>query len=217
MDNLGKFLYSARKLEGLQTARKAKEVDEIRKFDVQLEARKRRNLAQTLETEQQHTQALNQKLAEPLAAEQAWRDAKTDELRHTEAFAHQGRVPLRQAQDIALRQTQGTPRFDEPMCDFDIIEEIQGFGFRREPYSLKQLPAADIDAFTHELSDQTDSHLSQEVHRNQQAVTPEPEPEPEPQPDPEPEAKSEPKLVQEETPPSGIYFRTSPLFHNFPK
>jgi hypothetical protein len=205
MDNLGKFLHYARKLEDLQTVRKAKEVDEIRKFDVQLEVQKRRNLVQTLETEQQHTQALNQELAEPLAAEQAWRDAKTGELQHVEAFAHQGRVPL--------RQTQGTPRFDESAHDFDIIEAIQGFGFRREPYSLKQLPAGDADAFTHELSDQTESHLSQEVYRNQQAVTPEPQP----QPDPQPEAKSEPEPIQEEARPCGIYFRTSPIFHNFPK
>ena len=159
MKNFEKFLQYSRKLEELQTARKAKEVDEIQKLDIQMEYHKCLELDQVLESDRACNDHLNQELEEPIATEQEWLEDKTQELLEIEEFE-------RQAQDI---------QFNVSGNDFEIIAEIQAATFEEPPYELKQLPTASADAFDHELSNLTEVELQREIKQNEAAINEEQE------------------------------------------
>lgn len=155
MKNFEKLLQLSKKLEDRQTVRKAKEVDEIEKFDSQEECHKCRELDQMLKINDAHAQLLKQELEKPVAAQQEWLKEKTEELSEVEEFE-------KQAQDLQI---------NAPGNEFEMIEEIQGNTFEEKSYQLKQLPPGSPDTFAHDLSDLTETQLQREFDWNKAAIS----------------------------------------------
>lgn len=152
MNRLEKFLRYSQKLEELQTERKAKEVDEIRKFDIQIKSHKQRESDQMTEFAQIYMDWQNQRINEPLADEQQRQDRQLRDLEE-----------LRQFEEYAYNTSQyGT---DNP---FDLIAEMEhDSGIEHAHEEIKQITAGTPDAFDHELTECTEIHLQQELEQNE--------------------------------------------------
>ena len=72
MKDFEKFLRNSQRLEEFQTARKAKEVGEIQKFEKETERHKYQELEQILEFESAVNEWQKQKYDEPEIDEQQW-------------------------------------------------------------------------------------------------------------------------------------------------
>ena len=156
MKKFEKFLQYSRKLEELQTARKAKEVDEIRKFDIQLERQKCRDLSQILRTEQQQVKHVVQNLDTPVEME----------------LGHQANTRQAFEEAVEFERQAHNMKLNAPGNEFGVISELQGFTYEEQhPYRQKQLPEASDDAFTNELSDVIEMELQRELQKNEEAIT----------------------------------------------
>lgn len=154
MKTFQKFFQYSRKLEELQTARKAKEVDEVRKFDVQMEAQKQRTLDQHLKSERAQDEQQIEALEHLAISEEAWMTAQEQRLQKVEEFDEQA-------------QRSKTDAFYN---DFGQFLEFQESKFESVPDSSTALFSAAYDVFTNELSDVTESELQREVQQNDEAI-----------------------------------------------
>ncbi len=150
MKNLEKLLQSSKKLEERQTARKAKEIDEVYLFNLQKECYKKCELDRILEINQTHTKRLDQEIEEPVTAEHKCIKSKAKKLLEAEEFEKH--------------------RLNPPINDFEVIAEMQGFSVGEKPHVLKQLPAGSSDAFTHELTELTEVQFQRELKQNERAI-----------------------------------------------
>lgn len=154
MKTFQKFFQYSRKLEELQTARKAKEVDEVRKFDAQMEAQKQRNLDQHLKSERAQDEQHIQALEHPAISEEIWITVQEQRLQKVEEFDEQA-------------QRSKTDAFYN---DFGQFLEFQESRFESVSDGSTALFSATYDAFTNELSDVTESELQREVQQNDEAI-----------------------------------------------
>jgi len=152
MKNFKKFLQASNRLEERQTARKAKEVDEVQKFDLQLESHKQIKMLESIDAEQVVAKSRKHTLDEIVAYEQQRIELATDELLETEDFETE-------AFEVAVN----TEIFQD-------ISEIQKPENLNQPKQIKQLPAGPPDPFDHELSDLTEECLRRETEKNDAAI-----------------------------------------------
>jgi hypothetical protein len=154
MKNFEKFLRYSRKLEELQTTRKAKEVEEIQKLDTHMDSHKCRELDQILNIDRLNTEEIDQDLEESLAIEQEISEKARQKLLDIEEFE-------RRAQDMKI---------NAPGNDFEIISEIQGLPSGDQPSDLKQLSSGSSGAFPDELGELTEIEFQRELQQNELAI-----------------------------------------------
>ena len=146
-----KFLHYPKKLEEHQTARKAKEIDEVQRFDRQLEYHQHLELLEALDTERTFTESQQQALDETMTDEQQQFEVTTEELLAVHEF--EAEVP-------AMTMTASGSNFPESQ----VIKDIS------PPSSPRQLTAGSPDPFTHDLSELTETCLQQELEKNDTAL-----------------------------------------------
>lgn len=154
MKTFQKFFQYSRKLEELQTARKAKEVDEIRKFDVQMEAQKHHNLDQHVKSERAQTNQCIQALEHPPISQGAWRAVQVQHLQEVEEF------------DEYAQHS----KTDASNNDFEQLLELQESRLENIPDGSTALFSATYDVFATEMSDVTESELQRECQQNDEAI-----------------------------------------------
>jgi hypothetical protein len=142
MKDFEKLLQSSKKLEERQTARKAKEINEIYLFNLQRECYKKCELDRILEIDQAHAKCRNLEIEGPVIAERECLESKVGEFLEVEEFENQ-------TQDIQISPPNSSGE---------------------QPHILKQLPAGSPDAFTHELTDLTETQLQRELTQNEMAI-----------------------------------------------
>ncbi|GAK57836.1 hypothetical protein U27_04803 [Candidatus Vecturithrix granuli] len=154
MNTFQKFFRYSRKLEELQTARKAKEVDEIRKFDVQMEAQKQRNLDQHLKFECAQAKQQIQALEHPTIKAEAWMTEQLQRLQEVNEF------------DEHVQHS----KTDTSNNVFEQLVELQNSRLENAPDSPTALFSATYDVFANEISDVTESELQREFQQNDEAI-----------------------------------------------
>jgi hypothetical protein len=142
-----KFLHYPKKLEEHQTARKAKEIDEVQRFNRQLEYHQHLELHEVLDTERMFTESQKQASDETMTDEQRQVEVTTEELLEVNEF---------EAEVSAMTMTALESDFPENQESEDISS----------PASPQQLTAGSPDPFTHELSELTETCLQQELEKN---------------------------------------------------
>jgi hypothetical protein len=152
MKNFKRFLQTSKKLEELQIARKAREVDEVQKFNLQLESHKQSDLVERLDAEQALEESRAHTLDEIIAGEQRRIELATDELLKAEDFEAE-----------AFEVSGNADGFRE-------LSGIQDPGNINRHHQIKQLPAGSPDPFDHELSDLTETCLQRELEKNETVV-----------------------------------------------
>lgn len=145
-----KFLQSSKKLEGAQIDRKAREVDEIWKFELQLEAHKHVEMFESVESEQTSLESRKCALDEALAEDQRQEELTANELLETEDFE--------------------TKAFEVSNRSLRNLSEVQKPGESDRQTDRKQLPESTSGPFDHELSDLTEACLRRELEKNETAV-----------------------------------------------
>jgi len=155
MKNFEKLLHYAKRLEQFHLRGRAREINDIEKFDTQKERRKAAALDRMLSLEA----AIDENRGQSLAAhEQMMRQAEEENVQRLielDEFAQQARA--------SHDATAGN--------EFNVIADIQGFTYHHERSQLlKQLPEASVDIFEHELTELTETELQQELDDNRKAV-----------------------------------------------
>jgi hypothetical protein len=146
-----KFLRSSKKLEGVHTARKSREVDEIWKFGLQLEAHNHIEMFESVDDEQAALESRKYALDETIADAQRQDELTRHELLETEDFETN-------AFEVSIN---GSLRnFSETQNSVEINQQTQ----------LKQLPESTSGPFDHELSDLAEVCLQRELEKNDAAV-----------------------------------------------
>lgn len=146
-----KFLQSSKKLEGTQIDRKAREVDEIWKFGLQLEAHNHVEMFESVEREQAFLESRKRALDEAIADVQRQDELLADELLETEDFETN-------AFEVSVN---GSSR--------QLFETQDSAGLNRQP-QFKQLPENTSGPFDHELSNLTEICLQRELEKNDAAI-----------------------------------------------
>lgn len=150
-------LHFPQQLEAFQTARRAKEVNEIYTFDRMKEGLKQRHMTITQRMDKLQQKALRNKL------EQA--GEPDGELLQEQAMMLEELVEFgRQAHDAQI---------DAPDNEFDTIAGLQGFNYHapdNDHQPLKQLPEAHSDLFDHELNALTEQELQKELEQNEKTI-----------------------------------------------
>ena len=146
-----KFLQSSKKLEGVHTTRKAREVDEIWKFGLQLEAHNHVEMFESVDDEQAALESRKCALDEAIADAQRQDELTAHELLETEDFDTK-------ASEVSIN---GSFR--------DLSEAQNSVGVNQQT-QLKQLPENTSGPFNHELSDLAEACLQRELEKNDAAV-----------------------------------------------
>lgn len=154
MKTFRKFFQYSRKLEELQTARKAKEVDEIRKFDVQLEAQKQRNLEHHLKSERVQAKQQKQDLEHPLISEQEWQTLRIEHLQEVEEFDQYAQHTKINVSDNDIEQMSA------------LQENMSG----TSPDIPQALPSVTYDVFANEIPDVAENEFQRELQKNYDAI-----------------------------------------------
>lgn len=154
MKTFQKFFQYSRKLEELQAARKAKEVDELHKFDVQMEAQKQRNFDQHLKSDRARAEQHIQNLDHPPINEEAWMTGQLQRLQEVVEFDE---------------YTQHS-KTDASGSDFDQVFELQNSRLENAPDDSAALFSETYDVFVNEISDVAESELHRELRQNDEAI-----------------------------------------------
>lgn len=154
MKTFQKFFRYSRKLEELQTARKAKEVDEVRKFDIHMEAQKQQQLAQHLKSERIQVKHQKSELESPLISEQAWKEHQNQHLQEVKAFDRYAQHTKIRASDNELEQMIALQEsLTEPSSD-----------------ASPALPSVTYNLFADEVTDITEQEFQRELQHNHDAI-----------------------------------------------
>ena len=154
MKTFQKFFQYSRKLEELQTARKAKEVDEIRKLDVHLQAQKQRNLEHHLKSERIQINQQKRNLEQSQIFEQEWQTFRIEHLQEVEEFDQYAQNTKINVSDndveqmIALQENMSEISADIPQA----------------------LPSVTYDVFAHEIPDVAENEFQRELEKNHDAI-----------------------------------------------
>ncbi|MDY0092349.1 MAG: hypothetical protein RBT80_06590 [Candidatus Vecturithrix sp.] len=154
MKTLWKFLHYSRKLEELQTARKAKEVDEIRKFDVQTDAQNQRNFDRHLKSDRSRLEHHIRDLERLSASEQAWMSMQLQCLHEVKAF------------DDHVQHSKS----DILNNDVEQFLDLQTGMPERTHNGSTALSSVTYDIFADEIRDVTESELQRELQQNEEAI-----------------------------------------------
>jgi hypothetical protein len=146
-----KFLQSSKKLEGVQIDRKAREVDQIWKFGLQLEAHNHVEMFESVESEQTFLESRKRALDEALADAQRQDELTAHKLLETEDFETK-------AFGVSINGS------------FADLSETQNSVGVQQQTQLKQLPESSAGPFDHELSDLAEACLQRELEKNDTAV-----------------------------------------------
>ena len=147
----------SQQLEAFQAARRAKEVNEIYKFDQMKEQLKQRHLTINRRMDTLHQKSLRQKIEDPQIPEEQTIQEQAQMLQELVEFD-------RRAYDMQV---------DAADNKFDTIADIQGFHYQFPEgphYELKQLPEAHADVFDHELNELTERELQKELEQNEKTL-----------------------------------------------
>ncbi len=149
-------LQFSQQLEAFQTARKAKEVNEICKFDTLKESLKQKHLTLSRRMGTLRQKFLRQLIEEPEIAEEYIIQEKAQALQELAEFEQQ-------AYDMQQ---------DAPDNEFDTIAAIQDFRYQLEApqQELKYLLETHSDAFAHELTALTEAELQKEWEQNEKTL-----------------------------------------------
>lgn len=155
MNNLKKFLQSARRLEARQTARKAFDVEDNERFDAQRERYQDYQMKQHLEFEDEFAHEMSLSVAPAFEMEQASLTQQAEALGRLTAFERQC----------------GEIQQDAPDSAFARIASVQHPDLdRHPPETLKQLQSAPAEDDVIDLHVLAETHLKNESTRNKRAI-----------------------------------------------
>jgi hypothetical protein len=155
MQNLKKFLQSARRLAARQTARKAIDVEENERFSEQHEQHNEYQLDQHLAFEDAFTHEMGM-YVEPIC--------EIEQTNLTQQGAELGRIAEFERQSREIQQ-------DAPDSAFALIAGLQRPDLEMDtPETAKQLQAAPADGEILDLEALAETHLRSERTRNQRAI-----------------------------------------------